>query len=174
MSFISEEEVKGQQANYLAPMIDFLFLMLVFFASLAISRVTTKDTEIDLVKLKPETGASLVQSEEDMKIINITINENGKYKWVTEIHDYEMDNAASIAEELARQYEMGLLPEDKLRTQVLLKIDKKAEWEGILKLLFSIRDVGFDVRPIYEPEEPQNDPIADVLLPEEPFGGVSL
>lgn len=173
MSFIPEEEVKGKQGNYLAPMIDFLFLMLVFFASLAISRVTTKDTEIDLVKVKPETGASLVQAEEDLKVINITINEDGKYKWVTEIHDYEMDNAASIAEELARQYEMGLLPEDKLRTQVLLKIDKKAEWEGILKVLFSIRDVGFDVRPIYEPEENKNAHVAEVL-PEEPFGGVSL
>ena len=174
MSFIPEEEIKGKQGNYLAPMIDFLFLMLVFFASLAISRVTTKDTEIELVKVKPESGASLVQSEEDFKVINITLNEDGKYKWVTEIHDYEMDSAEAISEELARQYERGLLPEDKLRTQVLLKIDKKAQWEGILKVLFSIRDVGFEVRPIYEPEERKNADVAEAPLEQEPFGGVSL
>lgn len=152
MSFISEEEIKGKGGNYLAPMIDFLFLMLVFFASLSVSRVTTKDTEIELVKVKPEPSPSSFLSETDTKVINININDNNEYKWITEIRDYQMESAASISEELERQYEKGLLPEDKLKTQVFLKIDKKAEWEPILKLIFSIRDIGFEVYPIYEPK----------------------
>lgn len=155
MSFISEEEIKGKGGNYLAPMIDFLFLMLVFFASLAISRVTTKDTEIDLVKIQPETTVTLAQTGDETKAINVTITDTGEYKWVTEIHDYKMENANSIAEELARQYERGLLPEDKLKTQVFLKIDKKATWEPILQAIFAIRDIGFEVRPVYEPDKNQ-------------------
>ncbi len=153
MSFISEEDIKGKGANNLAPMIDFLFLMLVFFASLAVSRVTTKDTEIELVKIKPDTSASIVAADEDYKIINITITEKGSYKWVTEIRDYAINDATEISKELVSQYERGLLPEDKFKTQVLLKIDKAAQWEPILKAIFAIRDVGFEVRPVYEPEE---------------------
>ena len=72
MGFIPDDEIKGKGTINLAPMIDFLFLMLVFFASLAISRVTTKDTEIDLVKLKPENRASLTKTSDEFKIINIT------------------------------------------------------------------------------------------------------
>lgn len=158
MSYIAEEEIKGKGANYLAPMIDFLFLMLVFFASLAVSRVTTRDTDIDLVKVQPELQASFTQAEEDdTKVINITITNEGSYKWVTEIRDYEMASADDIADELTRQYERGLLPEDKLRTVVLVKIDKQAQWEPILKALFAVRDVGFEIRPVYEPEEPNGD-----------------
>lgn len=153
MSFISEEEIKGKGANYLAPMIDFLFLMLVFFASLAISRVATRDTEIELVKIKEEVSTSYKQAKEDLQIVNISVNDEGKYKWVTEIRDYEMKDAQSIADELARQYERGLLPENREKTHVLLKIDKRTEWEAVLNVLFAVREIGFQIRPVYEPEK---------------------
>lgn len=136
----------------MAPMIDFLFLMLMFFACLAVSRVTTKDTEIDLVEVKPETKAALAATDSDLKIINISINAKGEYKWVTEIRDYLMNTPEDITKELNQEYVKGLLPEDKQKTQVLLKIDKNATWEPILKAIFAIRDAGFEVHPVYEPE----------------------
>ena len=153
MSFISEEEIKGKGANYLAPMIDFLFLMLVFFASLAVSRVATRDTEIELVKIKEEVAPSRKQGADDQQVINISVNDQGQYKWVTEIRDYEMKDAQSIADELASQYERGLLAEDREKTQILLKIDRKTKWEAILKVLFAVREIGFQIRPVYEPEK---------------------
>lgn len=152
MSFIPDDEFKGRVALNLAPMIDFLFLLLMFFATLAVSRITTKDTDIQLVEVKPETNATTKATDSDYKIVNISINAEGKYKWVTEIRDYTMDKPDEIKEELLRQYEKGLLPEDKLQTQVMLKIDKNATWEPILKAIFAIRDAGFEVRPVYEPE----------------------
>ena len=157
MPFISEQELKGKGGISLAPMIDFLFLMLVFFASLAISRITTRDTEIDLVKIKNESHSpSWNRSQEpisDIKIVNITITKDNEYKWVTDIRDYKIDSAQEIKEELIRQYERGLLPEDIQQTQVLLKIDKEAKWDPILQLIFAIRDAGFEVHPIYQPED---------------------
>ena len=108
----------------MAPMIDFLFLMLMFFACLAVSRVTTKDTEIELVEIKPETKAVLAAADSDLKIINISINAQGEYKWVTEIRDYLMKTPEDITKELDQEYSKGLLPENKQKTQVLLKIDK--------------------------------------------------
>jgi biopolymer transport protein ExbD len=152
MSFIPDEELKGRISLNLAPMIDFLFLLLMFFATLAVTRVTTKDTDIQLVEVKPETTSTTSGLESDYKIINISINAEGKYKWTTEIKDYPMTTPEEIKHELEVQYEKGLLPADKLQTQVLLKIDKQAQWEPILKAIFAIRDAGFDVRPVYEPE----------------------
>ena len=153
MSFVPEDDFKGRIALNLAPMIDFLFLMLMFFATLAVTRATTKDTNIELVEIKPETKASAFASDSDLKIINLNIDERGQYKWVTEIHDYPMAKAEEIGNELRTQYEKGQLPEDKTKTQILLKIDKRAQWEPILQAIFAIREEGFDVRPVYEPVE---------------------
>jgi biopolymer transport protein ExbD len=153
MSFVPADDFKGRVSLNLAPMIDFLFLMLIFFATLAVTRATTKDTGIELVEIKPETKAASVAPTSDIKVINLNIDAAGNYKWVTEIHDYPMASAADISQELISQYEKGQLPVDKAKTQLFLKIDKQAQWEPILQAIFAIRDAGFDVRPVYEPSE---------------------
>lgn len=153
MSFIPEEELKSKATLNLAPMIDFLFLMLMFFATLAVTRITTKDTNIELVEIKPENRSSLSAQNSDLKIVNITIDADGHYKWVTELHDYPMSSAEELQLELEKQYAKGILSEDKSKTQVLFKIDKKAQWEPILQALFAVRDAGYDVRPVYEPQD---------------------
>lgn len=150
MTFIPDEELKERTGLTLAPMIDFLFLMLAVFASLAVSRIIMRDTEIELVRSKIESPSPLADPR-DYKLIHITISEEGAYKWVTEIRDYPMETPQDIAQELIQQYQRGLLPEDKLKTQVLLKIDRKTRWEPILQAILAIRDAGFEVRPIYEP-----------------------
>ncbi len=151
MSFLPEEEL-GQKATLnLAPMIDFLFLLLMFFATLAVTRITTKETEIELAEVKPETHSSATPSNLDFKTIHISLEANGKLKWITEFQDYPIDSPELIANELKRQYEDGFLPEDKQKTQIFLKIDKNAKWDPILKTLFAIREQGFEVRPVYEP-----------------------
>lgn len=151
MSYIPLDELKERGGVPLAPMIDFLFLMLAVFASLAVSRIVMRDTDIELVQSKKEAPSSLELSH-DFKIINISVSESGEYKWVTDIRDHMMQTPEAITDELVKQYQKGLLPEDKLKTQVLVKIDKDARWEPILELLLAIREVGFEVRPVYEPE----------------------
>lgn len=153
MSFISSDEIRGRSSMNMAPMIDFLFLMLMFFACLAISRVTTKDTKIDLVSASPNTDVVIADATSDLKVVSISISEDGEYKWVTEIRDYIMSTPEAITQELNLQYEKGILPTDRLKTQVLLKIDKNATWEPILKVIFAIRDAGFEVHPVYVPED---------------------
>ena len=152
MSFLPEEEVQQKASLNLAPMIDFLFLMLMLFVTLAVTRVTTKETDIELVEIKPESHSSPVSSPLEDKIIHVVLNAEGKLKWVTELNNYPLETPELIAQELRRQYEDGFLPKDKLKTHVLLKIDKNAKWEPILKTMFAIRDQGFEVRPVYEPE----------------------
>ncbi len=151
MSFVPEDELKANSGLTLAPMIDFLFLMLAVFASLAVTRMVMKDTDLDLVKSKAAPSSS-GSPHHEYKMVHITITEKGNYKWVTEIRDYPMETAEAIATELTRQYHQGLLPEDKLKTQVLLNIDRSAQWEPILNVILAIKEAGFEVRPVYEPK----------------------
>ncbi len=133
-------------------MLDFLFLMLMFFATLAVTRVTTKDTDIDLVAIQPESRSAAASGTTDLKIVHLSITCDGEYRWVTELRDHQLSSADEIQSELRRQHQKGLLPEDKSRTQVLLKIDREAHWEPILQALFAIREAGFEARPVYEPD----------------------
>ena len=50
-------------------------------------------------------------------------------------------------------YNIGALPKNKNNTQVLLHIDKNAPWEPIAKLIFAIRETGFDAMPIFKSDE---------------------
>lgn len=147
MELIPHDELKATHSFNFAPMIDFLFLMLALFATLAVSRAALYDAEIDLVQLKPQKEATSLRVK-DIHQINVTISATGSFKWLTEFQEYPMENVKAIQEELARQYQIGALPQDKTRTEVLLHIDQKAPWGSIANAIFAIRELGFSVRPV--------------------------
>ncbi len=150
MTFVPDNAFRARNSINFAPMIDFLFLMLAFFASLAISRMAVLDTDLQLVRAPKESHAHVASAPMDAQAIQIAITAEDELRWVTEIHSYTMASPEAITAELDRQYAKGLLPQDKAATQVFLKIDSRAHWEPILRTLFAIRDAGFDARPIYE------------------------
>ncbi len=152
MELIPHEELKPSHQFNFAPMIDFLFLMLALFATLAISRAALYDSEVELVELKAEKGAASLRAKEAQQV-NLSITAAGGYKWLTEFQEYPMESVQNIQEELARQYQIGVFPEDKTKTEVLLHIDRKAPWEPIAKAIFAIREVGFNARPVYDGAE---------------------
>lgn len=131
-------------------MIDFLFLMLSLFATLAMAGATLFDTDIHLAELRPESEKSSVQTKHEEHQLHISIDKEGTYQWMTEFQQYPMINIHAVQEELSRQYQIGALPKDKNKTDVLLHIDKQAPWESVANLLFGIRELGFNAHPIYE------------------------
>lgn len=151
MELIPHDELKPNNSFNFAPMIDFLFLMLALFATLAVSRAALYDTEVELVQLQAEKGAASLIAKE-IHQIHLSITSDGGFKWLTEFQEYPMEKVGDIQQELARQYKMGALPENKSKTEVLLHIDKKAPWEPIASAIFSIREVGFSARPVYDAE----------------------
>lgn len=138
----------GQSFNF-APMIDFLFLMLALFATLAISRASLFDSEISLVELKNGESRSL-RAKDELQQINLSISSDGRYKWMAEFDSYPMEDTQALQKELMRQLEIGALPQDKKKTEVLLHIDQKAPWKPIAEAIFAIRELGFDAHPVYE------------------------
>ena len=148
MEMIPHDELNKSQTFNFAPMIDFLFLMLALFATLAMSRAALSDTEIDLAKVKTKSKAT--PSAAQIHSIHLSINAEGKYKWLTEFQEYAMETPLAIQEELARQYALNALPQDKAHTEILLHIDKQAPWEPIAQAIFAVKEIGFTARPVYE------------------------
>jgi biopolymer transport protein ExbD len=150
MELIPHDDLKiGQNFNF-TPMIDFLFLMLSLFATLAISRAKLFDSEVSLVAVKPTEKIAPAAS---LHQINISISAIGSYKWLTDYDEYSMDSIAAIQQELTRQYQIGVLPQDKAKTEIRLHIDQKAPWRPIAEAIFAIRELGFNAHPVYEPTD---------------------
>jgi biopolymer transport protein ExbD len=151
MELIPRDDLKAAPSFNFAPMIDFLFFMLALFATLAVSRAALFDTEIELAKVHASPQDQALRSKTQTHIIHVKINAQGAYKWLTEFQEYPMESASKIQEELTRQYQLGSIPENKSKTEVLLHIDQKAPWGAIASAIFAIREVGFVARPVYEP-----------------------
>lgn len=150
MDLIPHDELKPTSGINYAPMIDFLFLMLALFATLAISKASLYDTEIHLAELKSPPQANALHAQKEIQQINISIMANGQLKWLTEFQEYPMSSTKEIQQELARQYQIGALAQDKSQTEILLHIDKQAPWDPIAKTIFAVRELGFSVHPVYE------------------------
>lgn len=149
MSLIPDEELKRYNHLNLAPMIDFLFLIVAVFAVIAVTRASLFDREINLVKVQTKTDSSLMQ---DLYTVHLSINSKGEYKWITEFNEYLIACPLDVQSELKKQQKLGLLPKDTLKTQVLLHIDKQAMWEPIVQLIFAVKQAGFQIHPVYEGE----------------------
>ncbi|MES2272574.1 MAG: biopolymer transporter ExbD, partial [Chlamydiota bacterium] len=117
MELIPHDELKPVHSFNFAPMIDFLFLMLALFATLAVSRAALYDSEVKLVELKPESKPSSIPPKRDSNQINLSISETGSFKWLTEFQEYPMESVRAIQEELARQYKTGVIAQDKTKTE---------------------------------------------------------
>lgn len=154
MNIIPEEEIKSYGGLNLAPMVDFLFLVVAVFATLAVTRAALYDNEIKLVKIHPAVENSSVAGQNDSYIINLSVSEKGEYKWITEFNEYIIPSVAAIQQELVKQQSLGLIPKDNGRTKVLLHIDKSAQWEPIAQVIFAVRQSGFDIHPVYDMEDP--------------------
>ncbi len=152
MSLIPEEEFKRSSSINLAPMVDFLFLVIAVFATMAITRAALYDSEVKLVKVTPEKEPSSSAAQQPA-LVNISITEEGKYKWLTEVNEFLMESPKSIKKELLKQQQIGLLPSDASQTKVLLHIDKNTRWEPIAQAIFTIREAGFSIHPVYEPPD---------------------
>lgn len=148
MSLIPNEELRKQGSINFAPLVDFLFLALAVFATLAISRAALHDSEIKLVKVNP--SASPLLGSQDLYLVTLSITEKGQYKWISEVSEYLMDGPMAIEQELKRQQDSGLLPKEKEKIKVLLHIDRHAFWEPIAKLVLALKEQGFSVHPVYE------------------------
>lgn len=149
MSLIPDEELRKASSLNLAPMVDFLFVIVAVFATLSITRTILYDTQVNLVKVTSEKKS--ISSEQPF-VVNIGVTQQGTYRWITEMSEFAMENTDSIQRELQKQQQMGLISKNPEETKVLLHIDREAQWEPVSNLIFALREQGFPTHPVYEPE----------------------
>ena len=149
MDLIPDEEIKPRGLMNLTPMVDFLFLVIAIFATLALTRTALFDSEVNLASVKEEGLLSSPLTNSNYTII-LGITQDGSYKWVTEFNEYAMDGIPPILKELANQQDLGLLPQDVKQTKILLHVDKHAEWDPVIQLIYSLKKTGYTVHPVYE------------------------
>lgn len=145
---IPEEELKKPALFNFAPMVDFLFLIVAIFAIGLAMKTSLFDADINLVKTKNK----LNYASDDKSIVNVSISPQGAYQWITDYNQYPLESPQALSEELLRQKEAGILPEDIDRVKVLIHIDKNAPWEPVAKLLIEMKKEGFSCHPVYEEE----------------------
>ena len=150
MDLTPHEELRPENRFNSTPMIDFLFIMLALFATLAISRKALYDSEIELAKLNHPSDEMAAQHGVEIQQINLSVKNDGSYKWITEFQEVPMENVQEIQEEISRQYQIGALLKDKSKSEILLHIDHLAPWQPIADLIFGVREIGFSVHPVYE------------------------
>ncbi len=151
MELLPEEELKPKSSTHFAPMIDFLFLMLALFATLAMSRSSLFDSSIELSKLSSNESGKKNNVENAQ--VNVSINQNGDYFWISELSAHPMASSDAVIQEITLQYEKGLIPKEKKQTEIYLHIDKRASWDPIAQLILKIKELGFEVKPLYEADK---------------------
>ncbi|MBS0616090.1 MAG: hypothetical protein JSR58_06020 [Verrucomicrobia bacterium] len=153
MSLIPDEEMKKTGFINLAPLVDFLFIIIALFATLAVTRAALFDTEVSLVKIRPEKEGTMAPGFNDRYVVNLGVTSDGHYKWITEVSEYVLDSSSAISRQLTKMQAEGQLPLEKERTKVLLHIDRDATWDAIAQAIFTVREAGFEIHPVYEPTE---------------------
>lgn len=153
-SLIPDEELRSQKMLNLAPMVDFLFLILAIFAVMAVTRTMLYDSEVQMVKMDGRTPTPTMGDSPMGYSILLSIDDKGNYKWLTEFNEFLLEGPEAIIRELERQQSLSLLPKDKEKIKVLLQIDKNAQWHHVAKAIFTLKEAGFPISPVYSPEEP--------------------
>lgn len=150
MDLIPHDELKPSSGFNFAPMIDFLFLMLSLFATLAISRTALFDSDIELAKVNKGASDKTLTPSQEVLQVNLSVSKEGAYKWITEFAEHSMDSLEQIQLELTKQYNDGAISKDKSKTEILLHIDEKAPWGAIADLIFAVKEMGFTPHPVYQ------------------------
>ncbi|MBI3236360.1 MAG: hypothetical protein HYZ48_01425, partial [Chlamydiales bacterium] len=71
MNIIPEEEIKNSTGINLAPMVDFLFLVVAVFATLAVTRAALYESDIQLVSVLPQKENAQTKAQNESYIINL-------------------------------------------------------------------------------------------------------
>jgi biopolymer transport protein ExbD len=153
MNLVPDEELRGKGGLNLAPMVDFLFLIIAVFATISVTRAALFDSEINLAKLNKTELSEDTQYQPDYTVINLGVTASGQYKWITEFNEFIMENAVAIEEELLKQQNLGILSQEHSKTKILLHVDKKAQWESVVEIIFTLKKSGFTISPVYEADE---------------------
>lgn len=150
MRFIKKEFMESRGGINLAPMVDFLFLVVAIFAVIAVTRTSIFDSQIHLAEINDTSEYHPLDTNREMYTVNISLSKEGKLKWLTESEDLAFGSPAEVSFQLDKMVDEGSLPEKREETRVLLHIDKEAQWDPIVNLVQTLNQAGYSPHPVYQ------------------------
>lgn len=147
---IPEDELKHFEKGGWAPMVDFLFVIIIVFATIAITRNVVQDRELRLAQPLQQQKTTHQVQHNAVHVINLSINHLGRYKWLSNSNEIVFDSAKQLGERLISLRNQHRLPTQTDRVKILLYIDKTAPWQPIADAIFAVREAGYDVHPVYQ------------------------
>lgn len=148
MNLMPEEELTQRASVNLAPMVDFLFLILAVFAVLSITSSKVFLEDIDLAQSEDTLDSSIAQFEPQQ--LHLFVNKDGQYLLQEDHSTLKFEKCKQVATTLQDRQIAGYLPKDTSQVSILLHIDKQAEWEHVMQLLVSLQNAGFTVQTVYQ------------------------
>ncbi len=137
-SLIPEEEIHRQKSLQLAPLADFFLLALTAVALIA--------TTWTLLYEETTTHTSPQQNH----FVLLKMDEEDHYKWVTQFNECLLNGIDAAIQELRRQQTLGLLPQDREKIQILLRVDSNLHQHHIERAILAIKQAGFTARPFMQ------------------------
>ena len=147
---IPDDQLKQFEKVQWAPMVDFLFIVVIVFATIAITRNVVQDSALQLVRALPEKESTTAPHHKSSHLVNLSINHLGKYKWLSENGEIFLDNAKAVGTTIASLKKQGVLPAQPHQVKILLHIDKSAPWQPIADVIFAVCEAGYDIHPVYQ------------------------
>ncbi len=149
IEMVPDEELKRFEKIQWAPMVDFLFIIVIVFATLAALRTMVMDKELSLAEALPQKESASSAAPYATTAMHLSINHLGKYKWLSGNSELILSNPHALAQTLAYLKKQGVLPCPGKMT-ILLHIDKSAPWQPVADAIFTVREAGYDIRPVYQ------------------------
>jgi biopolymer transport protein ExbD len=146
MNLLPDEDMSHRASINLAPMVDFLFLILAVFAVLSITSSKMFVEEIELAQTDEVNEAI---SYADQEPLHLFVNKEGEYILQKDNTPYKFFRCQHLNHELQKMRSSGELPYDPKKVSILLHIDKQAEWESVMQLLLSLQNGGYQVQTVY-------------------------
>ena len=153
MGLIPEEELKGRFSLNLAPMVDFLYVVIVIFAILIVTKSPLFEEQIKLVKMTGQAERLQPNATPTQAVMHIAVHANGTYGWQVGERKESFSQVEELEKRLIELKNRGDLPLPNPETKVLLHIDKQAQWKRIAAAIFGIKKIGYQIHPVFEMDQ---------------------
>lgn len=147
MSLIPEEELKKQQGLNLAPMVDFLFLIIAVLACMALTHAFLFDSDLKLAQINESAAHN---SPTDPKgILHLSLDSQGSCRWLLESALPQPTELSRLSEDVMTFRTLGLFPSSG-EVKIFLHIDQHVEWGQAVNAILTARQTGLAVHPVFE------------------------
>ncbi len=147
MSLIPDEELNCQRGMNLAPMVDFLFLIIAILSTMVLTKAFLFDSNLEMAKV--QTSQELAQNTDPRGLLHLALDPSGNCRWLLENAAPKATELTHLSEDVQAFQKLGLFPSSD-NVKIFLHIDSHTEWGTAINAILAARETGYSVHPVFE------------------------